>query len=364
MSAPLRLGVLVPCRNESAVIARKLRNLALLDWPDGRHVLVVVDDHSTDGTAARARELADELFTAQGTGHGTGHGPGEPTVEVMSNDGRPGKAGAIAAGLEVLHRRTDLVLLTDADVIFREDALLAVERAFADDPQLGMASGSQEFVAGLHPDGSPRSSDGSTPAPAAGLYDRLTARVRALESRAGKLFSIHGQLLAWRTDLGIAASPGIAADDLDLMFQVRAAGLAVRKLDAARFLEVKTPAGPDRRSQEIRRARAYVQVIRLCRLPHDAPWIDRLQFWAYRVLPLASPWIALALVVVFHWVTLAHLPHPLAFVALAVFIAAALSSVGRRAIRLLAVIAMATRLESAESLDDSWEMERAEPSHR
>jgi glycosyltransferase involved in cell wall biosynthesis len=359
VNASLRLGVLVPCRNESAVIGRKLRNLARLRWPDAEHLIIVVDDHSSDDTAACARELAPELFPASDTPPA-----GRPTLKVVTHDGRPGKAGAIAAGLDALAGRVDLVLLTDADVIFREDALLAVEQAFATEQRLGMASGSQEFVTSLHEDGSPRDAEGAPPTPAPGRYDRLTARVRALESRAGRLFSIHGQLLAWRADLGLSASPGIAADDLDLMCQVRSRGLAVRKLDGARFLEVKTPPGPERRSQEIRRARAYVQVMRVCRLSPDAPWIDRLQFAAYRSLPLAAPWIALALVVVFHWMTLAHLPHPLAFGTLAVFIAVALSPFGRRAIRLLAVIAIATRLESADSIDDSWEMERAEPSHR
>ena len=66
----------------------------------------------------------------------------------------------------------------------------------------------------------------------------------------------------------------------------------------------------------------------------------------------------------FNWIVLTHLPHPLAYLGLTVFIAAALSPMGRRAIRLLAVISIATRLESADSLDDSWEMERAEPIRR
>ena len=66
MNAPRpTLGVVVPCRNERAVIARKLLNLALLRWPetDGRpHRIVVVDDGSEDGTAGVAGALAGQLF--------------------------------------------------------------------------------------------------------------------------------------------------------------------------------------------------------------------------------------------------------------------------------------------------------------
>ncbi len=364
MTTPPSLGVLVPCRDEAAVLPRKLRNLARLRWPPGEHRLLVVDDGSSDGTADLARALGDELF---------GEGRGLPRLEVVANDVRPGKAGAIAAGLAVLGadgssddatahgaHAPDLVLLTDADVVFREEALVAVARAFADDARLGMACGSQEFVEDLADDGTPGAADGGPPRPAAGLYDRLTARVRALESRGGRLFSIHGQLLAWRASLGIRPTPGIAADDLDLMRQVRAAGLAVRKLDDARFLEVKTPAGPRRRDQELRRARAYVQVIGRCRLPADAPRLDRAHFAAYRTLPLAAPWIAVAGAAAFLAVVVPRLPHPAALVALVVGAAVVVSPAGRRAARLLGVIATATRLERAGTLDDRWDMRRTD----
>ncbi len=352
MSDALRLGVLVPCRNESAVIGRKLRNLAQLQWPAGEHRLIVVDDGSMDDTAPRARQLLEELFATQGI-----------RAEVVPNTTRPGKAGAIASGLASLEGLVDIVLLSDADVVFREQALEHVVKAFDSESRLGMASGSQEFVASLNADGSPSSAEGGPPTPAAGLYDRITAWVRGLESRGGRLFSIHGQLLAWRAKLQLAATPGVAADDIDLMRQVRLQGFAVRKLDDARFLEVKTPEGPGRRSQEIRRARAYVQAIRLCKLPPGTPGVgvvDRLHFAAYRVLPLAAPWLVLLGVVAFYWVSLLNLPHPAAIGALVLFALASLTPPGRRLIRLLAVIAVATRLEAADSLDDRWEMERTD----
>ena len=41
---------------------------------------------------------------------------------------------------------------------------------------------------------------------AAAGWDRWTARARRLESRFGALFSVHGQLLAWRAELGLLPS--------------------------------------------------------------------------------------------------------------------------------------------------------------
>ena len=356
MNAPRpTLGVVVPCRNERAVIARKLRNLALLRWPetDGRpHRIVVVDDGSEDGTAGVAGALAGQLFPPHRAA------PFGPVVEVVVNDRRPGKAGAVARGLAAVEFEADLVVLTDADVVLRPDALVEVADAFAADPGLGMACGSQEFVRALHEDGTPRGPDGERPAPAPGRYDLWTAKVRAWESRTGRLFSVHGQLLAWRTGLGIEPTPGVAADDLDLMCQVRRRALAVRKLDAARFLEEKTPAGPARAAQELRRARAYVQVAPRFSLPAGAPLVDRLHFAAYRWLPLAAPWLALAAGLFLLVQVLSWLPSPAGWTALAVLAGGAVSPPGRRLLRLLVVIARATLHEQAASLGDRWEMER------
>jgi len=98
--------------------------------------------------------------------------------------------------------------------------------------------------------------------PAGGRYDRATALVRRLESRTGRLFSVHGQLLVWRARDALAPRPGVAADDIDLMYEARARGLCVELVRGARFVEVKVPVGADRDAQALRRARAYFDALR------------------------------------------------------------------------------------------------------
>jgi glycosyltransferase involved in cell wall biosynthesis len=356
VTAPPALGVLVPARNEAAVIERKLRNLLEQRWPapeataDGEprpHRLVLVDDQSEDGTSQRAIDVLK-----------TGPIPQGVVPEVIRNDGRPGKAGALAAGLARLATTVDVIVLTDADVILDHDALAALSAAFAAPAGPGMACGSQRFVEALADDGTP-TAPGDTPlVPAGGIYDHVTAWVRGLESRGGRLFSVHGQLLAWRTDLGITPTPGIAADDLDLMRQVRAAGRAVVKLDAARFLELKTPPGGDRDAQEHRRARAYFQVIDRCRLPDDASLTDRAHFALYRVLPAAAPVIALLTLLALPAIGFAWKGVPGLSVGMGVAALLRFSPLGRRLARLLSVIARSRRAESKGDLPDRWEMAR------
>lgn len=330
------------------MLPRKLKNLASLRWPAAAagapHVVVVVDDGSTDATAELARASSAPCAGVE--------------LRVIPNAGPPGKAGAIASAVRLFEREVELIVLTDADVVLRPEALAALVEAFAREPRLSLASGAQEFVHDLAADGACRAADGGEPLPAGGVYDRWTARVRALESRAGRLFSVHGQLLAWRAELGLLPTPGIAADDLDLMLQARARGGSVRLVTGARFLEVKTPAGSARDGQALRRARAYFQALGRARGHEPRDLAGRAQLALYRWLPALAPWLALA-------AALALLPLSFALGGLALACATGaglalllLLPLGRRCLWLCDVIVRAFWRERREPLSDRWEMER------
>lgn len=344
--AALRLGILVPCRDEAGIIGRKLANLALLRWPEGaRHRVVVVDDGSVDGT----REQAERIAALPGA-----------SFAIVSNRIRPGKPGAIQTGLDELGESVDLVLLTDADVVIDPGALLAIESAFAEDPRLAMACGAQRFVGDLADDGTLRSASLGPLADASEPFDRWTARVRRLESRSGRLFSVHGQLLAWRASLGLRPREGLAADDLDLVMQVRARVQEPRRVEilpGAVFVERKTPAGPARRAQALRRARAYVQLVR-AEAPPAADALSRAQTFLYRSLPLAAPELSLLVPLAILFLSMIFLGTG-GIVLAAVLLALALTSPpGWRWAKLVLLIRAARRLESEGSLPERWEMAR------
>ncbi len=348
----MKLGVLIPCRDEAAVVERKLRNLALCAWPAERagHRIVIVDDGSTDGTAAIARAAAAPL-TADGA---------LPRVDVIANADRPGKPGALRTGLAALAGSADLVVLSDADVVLEPDALVALLQAFEADARLAMASGSQRFVRDLAGDGSCRAADGGEPVAAGSTFDRWTARVRALESRAGVLFSVHGQLLAWRTDLGLVPALGVAADDLDLRFQVKARAREPRRVErvpAARFLEIKTPAGDVAREQAMRRARAWFQALDRGHVPARG-LLERVQAAAYRHLPRHALALTHAVPVLAAGAALAWLGPWWVPLPLALAIGFHLSPLGRRWVALATLIAAARARERREPLAERWEMTR------
>ncbi len=249
------LGVIVPCRNEARVVARKLENLARCRWPAAarEHVIAIVDDGSEDGTRAVARAAAKRLASRWREGR--------VRVEVLENEVRPGKTGAIEQGLRALSGHADFIVLTDADVVLGETALVELVRPLELDPRVGMSCGAQRVVMSLASDGSLRSSDTGALRSHSSWYDRLTALVRRAESAFGAVFSVHGQLMAWRASLELRPTRGMAADDLDLMLQTRCLGRRVVHAPGALFFEERPTSEQDRRGQAGRRARAYLQFL-------------------------------------------------------------------------------------------------------
>jgi len=172
---------------------------------------------------------------------------------------------------------------------------------------------------------------------------------------------VHGQLLAWRAGLDLAPTPGMAADDLDLMLQARGQGARVERVPSALFYEARPRDPAERGAQALRRARAYVQFLehpRIAELSTRGGSLDRLQGQAYRTLPTASPWLLPLLAVLLVAVTGLTLGAGVATGVLLLLLALAASPVGRRLIALLRVIAAARRREAADGMTDRWETAR------
>src|SRR6185437_2215560 len=60
-AATTTITVLIPARNEEANIGRCLHSLARQSYPRERFEVIVLDDHSTDGTVAAVQQFSDDL---------------------------------------------------------------------------------------------------------------------------------------------------------------------------------------------------------------------------------------------------------------------------------------------------------------
>ncbi|MFF9671622.1 glycosyltransferase [Streptomyces eurythermus] len=105
--------VVVPARDEAAVLPDSLPSLLAQDYP-GRAEVFLVDDGSTDGTG----ELAGELSRRLGGLPLTVDSPGEPPA------GWTGKLWAVRYGIGLARARDpEYLLLTDADIAHAPDSL-------------------------------------------------------------------------------------------------------------------------------------------------------------------------------------------------------------------------------------------------
>ncbi|MFE6029854.1 glycosyltransferase [Streptomyces niveus] len=107
------VAVVVPARDEAEMLPVSLPSLLAQDYP-GRAEIFLVDDSSTDGTGALARELADRF----GGLPLTVVSPPEPA------HGWTGKLWALRHGIELAREDgPDYLLLTDADIAHEPDSL-------------------------------------------------------------------------------------------------------------------------------------------------------------------------------------------------------------------------------------------------
>jgi len=114
-----RVSVIVPAYNEEKVICGTIRALLRSDYP--QFDIIVVDDGSTDQTSQRVQKIF-------------GH---EPRVRLFTK-GSGGKAQALNYG--ICQTQAPVVVMLDADTIFRTDTITHLVSHFSD-PQVGAVAG-------------------------------------------------------------------------------------------------------------------------------------------------------------------------------------------------------------------------------
>lgn len=107
-----RVTAVIPARNEAAVVGRAVSSLVEQQYP-GEFRIVVVDDHSTDGTAEAACQAAGNRITV--------------VQAAPLPPGWTGKLWAVAQGVrEAARFSPDYLLLTDADIVHHPETLSAL----------------------------------------------------------------------------------------------------------------------------------------------------------------------------------------------------------------------------------------------
>jgi len=118
------VSLIISCFNEKAVIREKLENTFALDYPDENLEIIVVSDASTDGTD----EIVSE-YAARG-------------VRLIRQDENKGKTSGL--NLAVPQANGDIIVFSDANAMYKSDALRKLVRNFNDE-QVGYVVGEARY---------------------------------------------------------------------------------------------------------------------------------------------------------------------------------------------------------------------------
>ncbi len=196
-SAPItpRVTLLICAHNEEDVLERKLENALALDYPRESLEILVVDDGSTDHTAAIARR-----FAARG-------------VRLESQSPRQGKS--LAVNLGVARATGELVVLSDASPDYAANALGNAVRHFAD-PTVGVVSGRIRL----------KDSASMVEVPA-GLYWKYQELLCVWESATGTTVGVNGNLFAFRRELFTPLTADTINDEFTVAMDIAKRGYRV-----------------------------------------------------------------------------------------------------------------------------------------
>lgn len=195
------ITLIIPMYNEEQVIAEKVHNSAMLDYPPEKLEILFLDDHSTDESVVRSEAAIEKS---------------DLNVRVVRSQGGKGKARALNWLFPQLNQ--DVTVISDADALLKENALRKIARHYAD-PLTGGVTGKIVIFADRE-----RSSKTQEEA-----YRQFYDIWRQGESNIASISVCNGPLMSFRTALlkQIRIDPDAYADDSDLLFKIINLGFRV-----------------------------------------------------------------------------------------------------------------------------------------
>jgi cellulose synthase/poly-beta-1,6-N-acetylglucosamine synthase-like glycosyltransferase len=173
--------LLISAFNEERVLRKKIENSLGLDYPKDKLTILVASDGSNDRTVSIATDY------------------GDLGVRVFHRPVRSGKSAVLNEVVETI--REDVVIFTDANSMFAEDALKRLVVHFAD-PKIGCVVGKLRYV----------DRQTTSVARGEGIYWRYEGNLSVLESCLGSVLVANGSIFAIRRELFTELYPEVAND--------------------------------------------------------------------------------------------------------------------------------------------------------
>jgi len=190
------VSIVIAAYNEEKVIAAKIENTLLLDYPKDSLEILIVSDGSDDDTPNIV-----ESFKERG-------------VIGLHKNSREGKSAAINRALQNI--RGEIIVFSDANNDFSRNAIMALVKHFTD-PEIGAVTGAKHIYA----------SDDRESATGDGLYWKYESMIKKAESDLGSITAAEGEVLAVRRNLMKPINPHYINDDAAITFDLVKRGYRV-----------------------------------------------------------------------------------------------------------------------------------------
>lgn len=252
------MTVLLTVHNEEAVVAQRIANLLNCSYPADRLSIVIASDGSTDRTNEIVGSYPDNrvrLFESPGLG----------------------KTGTQNEALKTIN--SDIVVFTDADIVFDSEFLMRVAGQFGDS-RVGAVDGRLLYAA---------NADDTTNA-SQGFYWNYEMKVRRLESQLGWLAVVAGACFAVRRELLQPMDASIGEDCIVPLDVVQQGYLVVHDPAAKAFDEFEEGHGITLRRRIRQTLRNWQGTWSRPALlnPVRHPWYA-LALWSHKLLRWLSP---------------------------------------------------------------------------
>lgn len=192
----MEITLIIPCYNEERILERKILNCLELSYPKIKEI-IIIDDFSTDKTSQIAKAVAQK----------------NSKITFLTNRFKKGKAGALRTGIK--HAATDLICISDADVLLEKGSLEKMV-SFFKDPKIGIVGGALKPVF-FNP-------ETKQYIDCRGLWDKIFDQIKTIISKIDSLPLQHGQFMIIKRSLNVFPQAGIQADDIDLAIRTRLKG--------------------------------------------------------------------------------------------------------------------------------------------
>jgi len=221
------ISVVIPAYNEAEVIEHRIQNLSQLDYPAELIDVIVVDDCSEDDTVSKAQNAFD-MYDLKG--------------QVIKKEKRTGTNVSVNMG--VAASQNDIVVTTDADVVFEKSAIKNALGVLLNDDSIGAVCGELR----------PMITDKTFTTNSEVAYRSVYGKMCTWESRIHSTNFFKGPLIVLKKKAFTPIPDRYGASDAGMALNIIRNGYRCLYVSAARFSEYIAVDIRQQKRQKLRRA--------------------------------------------------------------------------------------------------------------